>query len=357
MLKTGEYTAEFIGLLSSVYFLVYAIGQLINGLVGDMIRPKYMITVGLTVTGIVVSSFPLVPFAWMQVACFALMGVGLSMLRGPIMKMVSENLSKTKSRVICTCLSAASFAGPLVSSALAIIFKWNIMFIVAGVFTVVTAFAAFIALTVFEKKGYLIFKSSRGVGFRSYADLFKIERFGFFMIIAGVSEIAASAIGFWIPTYLSDALLLDGVTTNVLFSVISVTSAIAPFITLFVFKLIKEREILLLRCSFLVAVLSFICMLIVPSAVARIGFLILAKLCLSCSSAVLWSIYIPGMGSTGRVSSINGVINCTGYLSASLANALFARLLGLDWNGVILVWCLIPSIGLATSLFAKKKKA
>ena len=133
MLKTGEYTAEFIGLLSSVYFLVYAIGQLINGLVGDMIRPKYMITVGLTVTGIVVLSFPLVPFAWMQVACFALMGVGLSMLRGPIMKMVSENLSKTKSRVICTCLSAASFAGPLVSSALAIIFKWNIMFIVAGV--------------------------------------------------------------------------------------------------------------------------------------------------------------------------------------------------------------------------------
>jgi len=133
MLESGEYTAEFIGLLSSVYFIVYASGQLVNGLVGDMVNPKYMISVGLTVTGTVIAIFPSLPFAWMQVACFALMGVGLSMLRGPIMKMVSENVNKDYSRVICTCLSAASFAGPLVASCFAIAFKWNIMFVVAGV--------------------------------------------------------------------------------------------------------------------------------------------------------------------------------------------------------------------------------
>ena len=98
MLQSGEYTTEFIGLLSSVQFLVYAAGQLVNGVVGDMINPKYMITIGLSVTGISLVLFPIVPFAWMQLVFFALMGAGLSMLRGPIMKMVSENLKKNHSR-------------------------------------------------------------------------------------------------------------------------------------------------------------------------------------------------------------------------------------------------------------------
>ena len=62
------------------------------------------------------------------------------------------------------------------------------------------------------------------------------------------------------------------------------------------------------------------------------------------------------MGSTGKVSSINGVINCTGYLSAAIANAVFAKLLGLSWNGVILVWCGIAGIGLTASLIVKNKK-
>ena len=148
MLKSGEYTAEFIGLLSSVYFIVYASGQFVNGLIGDMINPKYMISIGLTVTGTVIALFPSMTFAWMQVACFALMGVGLSMLRGPIMKMISENVSKDYSRVICTCLSAASFAGPLIASCCAIIFKWNTMFVVAGIIAIFTAVLSFVVLTV-----------------------------------------------------------------------------------------------------------------------------------------------------------------------------------------------------------------
>ena len=251
MLKSGEYTPEFIGFLSSVYFIVYASGQLVNGLVGDMINPKHMIFIGLTVTGTVVAAFPSIPFAWVKVACFALMGVGLSMLRGPIMKMVSENVNKDYSRVICTCLLAASFAGPLIASCFAIVFTWNTMFVVAGVIAICIAVIAFVLLSVLEHKGYFSFHSNKKSGFGGYLQLFKIENFVFYMIVGGVVEIAASAIGFWIPTYLSDALQLNSVTTNTLFSVISLTSALAPFISLFIFKLTKERDIAMMRCGFL----------------------------------------------------------------------------------------------------------
>ena len=356
MLQSGEYTTEFIGLLSSVQFLVYAAGQLVNGLAGDMINPKYMISVGLSVTGVSLVLFPIVPFAWMQLLCFAIIGLALSMLRGPIMKMVSENVNKDYSRIICTFLSAASFTGTLIASALAIVFKWNMMFIVAGIVALLIAAIAFVSLSVFEHKGTFVFHSSKNAGFGGYLQLFKIENFVFYMVVAGVVEIAGSAIGFWIPTYLSDALLLDTVTTNVLFSVMSILSSLAPFISLFVFKLVKERDIAMMRCGFAIAVVSFVCMIFVPNMWAKIVFLMVAKLSLACCSSVLWSIYIPGMGSTGKVSSINGVINCTGYVSAAVANVVFAKLLGLSWNGVILVWCGIAAVGLVAALVVRKKK-
>ena len=356
MLQSGEYTTEFIGLLSSVQFLVYAAGQLVNGLAGDMINPKYMISVGLSVTGVSLVLFPIVPFAWMQLLCFAIIGLALSMLRGPIMKMVSENVNKDYSRIICTFLSAASFTGTLIASALAIVFKWNMMFIVAGIVALLIAAIAFVSLSVFEHKGTFVFHSSKSAGFGGYLQLFKIETFIFYMVVAGVVEIAGSAIGFWIPTYLSDALLLDTVTTNVLYSVMSILSSLAPFIALFVFKLVKERDIAMMRCGFAIAVVSFVCMIFVPNMWAKIVFLMVAKLSLACCSSVLWSIYIPGMGSTGKVSSINGVINCTGYVSAAVANVVFAKLLGLSWNGVILVWCGIAAVGLVAALVVRKKK-
>ena len=120
--------------------------------------------------------------------------------------------------------------------------------------------------------------------------------------------------------------------------------------------MIKERDIVMMRSGFIIAVVSFLCMIFVLSVWAKITFLIIAKLSLACCSSVLWSIYIPGMGSTGKVSSINGVINCTGYLSASIANVIFANMLGLCWNGVILVWCGIAAIGLIASLVVRQKK-
>ena len=40
MLENG-YTEEYIGKASSLYFIAYAIGQLINGAIGDKVKAKY----------------------------------------------------------------------------------------------------------------------------------------------------------------------------------------------------------------------------------------------------------------------------------------------------------------------------
>lgn len=57
--KNNLYTKGFLGMLTTIYFAVYSISQLINGTLGDRIRSKYMILIGCTLAGISMASFPL----------------------------------------------------------------------------------------------------------------------------------------------------------------------------------------------------------------------------------------------------------------------------------------------------------
>ena len=46
MLDSG-YSTEYIGLVSTVFMITYGVGQLFNGVIGDKIKAKYMICLGL----------------------------------------------------------------------------------------------------------------------------------------------------------------------------------------------------------------------------------------------------------------------------------------------------------------------
>ena len=93
----------------------------------------------------------------------------------------------------------------------------------------------------------------------------------------------------------------------------------------------------------------------ITNSVLNVIILIFALMAISCCSSLLWSIYIPGLGKTGRVSSVNGVIDCTGYIAAAAANLVFGNLVGsIGWNGILLLWSSIGILGIITTLFARK---
>ena len=51
MINAGH-SETFIGTISSAYFIFYAVGQLINGVIGDKIKARYMISTGLFMAGV-----------------------------------------------------------------------------------------------------------------------------------------------------------------------------------------------------------------------------------------------------------------------------------------------------------------
>lgn len=356
LLLTGDFTVEHIANLSSTYMLLYAAGQLVNGFMGDMFLPKNMVSIGLFVSGVSLFVFPFIELEMLQIICFAVFGFGLSMLRGPLMKIISENTRPNHARLICVFFSFSSFVGPLVASIFALIKGWNLAFILAGAVAVVFGILAYIVFSVMEAKGLISYIKAEAKGLPSVIAVFKIKNIAFYIIVACLVEISAASISQWLTTFLTVPLGFSKESANFLYSGISICRSFMPFVALIIFRAIKEKDIPMMRVTFSVAAVMFALLIVAPNRWMSIAFLAVALMSMSCTSALLWSIYIPSLGKTGRVSSVNGVIDCIGYIAAAGANLLFANVMSnIGWNTVYILWASIGAIGLGTTFIFKKK--
>lgn len=362
MIKEAFFTKEYTGLLSSVCFIFYAVGQLINGFIGDMVHPKYMIIMGLGVSSISTFAIPLFDNRIIHFTAFALIGFGLSMLRGPLMKVISENTAATHARMICTLFSMAGFAGPLIASLLSIFFEWRAVFTVTGIISVFITVASVTVISLLEKRGEIKFtpKKEKGV-LNSILSVFKLEDFFFYMFISAIGEIAGSSITFWIPTYTTEHLGFSGDAASTLYSVVSLTTLFTPFITLVIYEKLIRNGIKLALVMYVLSAVFFIAVRFTAAPLVNVIMLIIAKMAAAAASSIVWSAYIPGLARSGKVSSANGVIDAAGYAMASLANVIFSGSVSrLGWGGIVNMWYIIMLIGAAASagkLLLRKKQS
>ena len=355
LLESGDFTKIGIGLLSSTYMVFYAGGQLLNGFLGDIIPPKWMIVSGIGLGGSAIIAFPFLAQDALRLVCFAVLGFGLSMVRGPLMKIISESTEPRQARLICVFFSVASFAGPLIASLFVLALPVRYAFVVAGGVAVLMVTLCFVVFTRMQQMRVITFRPIKTRSLASILQVFRIENFFFYMIVAALVEISAASVSFWIPTYLSDHLGFDTTVANFIFSTISVCRSCMPFLALMIFNATGERALPLMRVGFSLSALFFLSMQLVSHPVASVVLMILALMPMSMTSAMLWSIYIPGLGKTGRASSANGVLDCTGSLAAALANLLFATVSGTaGWDKVLLIWASVGVIGLLSTFLAKK---
>lgn len=362
MIKEAFFTKEYTGLLSSICFIFYAAGQLINGFIGDRVHPKYMIIMGLGISSVSTFVIPIFDNRILHFMAFALIGFGLSMLRGPLMKVISENTAATHARMICTLFSMAGFAGPLIASILSIFFKWRAVFTATGVISVIITVLAVAAITTLEKRGEIKFVPKYDKGIAGILNVFKLEDFIFYMLISSIGEIAGSSITFWIPTYTTEHLGFSNDAASTIYSVVSFSTLFTPFITLLIYEKLIRNGIKLALVMYVISAVFFIAVRFTAAPVLNVSMLIIAKVAAAAASSIVWSAYIPGLARSGKVSSANGVIDAAGYAMASLANVLFSTFVGrLGWGGIVNMWYITMLIGAAVSfiklIMKKKQKA
>lgn len=158
MITNGIVSEKVVGTMSSIFFFTYAIGQLLNGIIGDVISSKYMISVGLVLSGI--SSFLLPVFSnslLTEYFLYGVMGFTLSMIYGPMTKTIAEN-TKPQHAIKCNlALNFSAYFGAPLAGVLALFFTWNNAFKSSGIFLLFMSFICFIIFTFFESKKIVVY--------------------------------------------------------------------------------------------------------------------------------------------------------------------------------------------------------
>lgn len=352
------YTEAFIGKVSSVYFIFYAVGQLINGAIGDKIKARYMISIGLIMAGVTNALFSYIAgsHADIAVVVYGFTGFFLSMIYGPMTKTVAEN---TKPAYATRCslgyTFASFFASPLAGVAAATL-VWGNVFLTSSAILALMAIISFSVFLLFEKKGIIRYnqythtkESGNGIKVLIKHRIIK------FTLISVITGVVRTTVVFWLPTYISQYLGFSADTSALIFTVATFIIAFTTFISVFIYERLgsnMDKTILLMFTS---ATVFFSLVYLVKQPVLNIVFIVIAIMSSNGAAAMLWSRYCPSLRDTGMVSSATGFLDFVSYMSASASSMIFANAVtAIGWGNLILVWCALMVFGVIISIPHKR---
>lgn len=357
MIESG-FSESYIGRVSSIYFVFYAVGQLINGIIGDKIKARYMISFGLFLSAItnVIFAYVSISSPLFALVAYGLTGFFMAMIYGPMTKVVSENTEQIYA-VRCTLgFTFASFIGSPLAGIVASFAAWQNVFLSSSIALFVMAVICFVAFLTLEKKGivkYNQFQPKKGEK-GSIKILIKrhIIKFTWISMVTGVIR---TTVVFWLPTYISQYLGFSSEQSAGIFTVATFIISLTTFIAVFVYERLRRDMDLSLIIMFALSAICFALLYVVRQPVINIMLIVLAIMASNGAATILWSIYCPSLYDTGMVSSATGYLDFVSYMAAAVSSTLFADAVSIvGWGNLILIWFALMVIGTITSLIRKK---
>ena len=145
MIDEGAIGVGVAAAVSAAYFIFYAVGQLVNGFLGDKLSPFWMVTVGLCVVIFSNAAMIIEQPSWLYAVWWGINGYGHSMLWSPVFFILS-NIINQRMRVfaltaISICSPLGKIASALVSSAAISGGRWQTVFFAVSI--IITAVLLF----------------------------------------------------------------------------------------------------------------------------------------------------------------------------------------------------------------------
>ncbi|MBQ8954439.1 MAG: MFS transporter [Clostridia bacterium] len=138
------------GLFQTVFALVYAVGQLVNGSIVDRISARRYVALGLLLSGLCNLLFGLMHSYWALVALWGLNGAAQSMLWTPIVKLMAawfRGARRTRASFgISMTLVLGNVSAWAISGLMASLVGWRLSFIIPAAVVGAAAVAAFALL-------------------------------------------------------------------------------------------------------------------------------------------------------------------------------------------------------------------
>lgn len=376
MISEGAIDRVNAGLVGTMLFAFYGVGQLLSGYLGDKIKPKYLIMLGLSVTAVCNAIMPFVPEGIM-IAVWGINGLAQAMLWPPIVKILSHYLDhKTYVTANLVVTAAAHVATAILYAFVPLcltFMSWESVFIVASILAFTSMIVFVIAMRIImpdnvEEKENNTEKGQSPAPVSSKTDcniLSVMKESGIFTVFVCIIVVGflRDGIESWLPMLYSEAFGRD-VSESTLVSIILPIFSIASIsvVTVLHRKGVLRNEVSGSAILFGLSLVSAIPLTIFVSMDGTffgiVSLFLTAFICGAMHGANFLLIScLPGrFAKFGRAATVSGVCNSCVYIGAAISTygiALVSKAMG--WSVTVLTWCGILAIGILFAFFSYKR--
>ena len=374
MISDGAISRANAGLVGTMLFAFYGVGQLISGYLGDKIAPKHLIMIGLSVTAICNASMPHLPDAGMIVV-WGINGLAQAMLWPPIVKILSTYLDrKTYVTAHLVVTSAAHFATVLLYAYVPLcltFMSWQTVFLTASILAVISMTVFAVAISLLLPKEGVVEESMLGTVNAPSAPvddeklMTVLRKSGIFTVFVCIIVVGflRDGIESWLPMLYSEAFNKDVSESTLVSIILPIFSILSiSIVTVLYRKHILENEVsgsaLLFAISLALAI-PLVFFLSIDGTFSRVAALfITAFICGAMHGGNFLLIScLPGrFAKIGRSATVSGVCNSCVYIGAAISTygiALISERMG--WSATAATWCGILAVGILFAVLSYKR--
>ncbi len=340
----GIADAAQIGILGSVFSVVYACGRLVNGGLGDKVKPWIMICSGLGVAGISNLIIGFMPGFVGMLILWSMNAYAQSMLWSSVLITVSTvydaDKAKKMTSYMVTSVATGNILGIVINTWLIDRVGVGYAFVIPGAVTLLMSMLVLLALKdvepVYEHK-------------EKHSSVFQLlKNRGILKMIVPVIFHGAikDNISLWMTVYFVDTFMIDLNSSASFVLFIPVVGFVGRMIYPALYKLCRSQE-------HAVSVLAFVlCTVLSLPLCFDISSTIVAVLCLSMIYALvsvintsMLSIYPMRFAETGNVSSVSGLMDFATYGGAGIASAIYGVIIKyFGYAPMFVSWAVISGI-------------
>lgn len=360
VIKDTGYLKSDLSIILVVLFITYGFGQIINGVLGDKVNPKKVISIGMILACVINLIFPLFSNSiTIMSVLWGINGFAQAMLWPPIVRIMVSNLdekqyNETTSKVIKSSSLGTIFVY-LISPLMISLFNWQSVFILCAILGVISFIIWFTYQKRIEVNNEKNISKENSKFILPRQAIFPLIFICIAIILQGMLR---DGITSWMPSYLIDVFNIK----EELSILITLSQAILTLIALEVFSYLYKKyfnnEVSCALFIFTLISLIILILLFTYDYNALISTILMALIIGSVHGINLMLVcHVPKrFKKYGNISTISGIINSFTYLGSAISTYGIALLVENNgWNLTILVWLIISILGLLSCFIAYKR--
>lgn len=347
-----------LGLLASLFFWSYGIGQLINGYIGDRRSSKRLIFIGLIVSAFANLLFGFSTNYIVMGILWMINGYFLSMLWGPIMKTLSHWFSVESRSNVAIGISTSMVGGFLLAwgfiGFILSFMEWNWAFWIPGIIIFIFS----ILFLIFSKDSPTdvhmppISEEISEDKKASELSLLKVisETKLWFVVIACYAQgIVKDGISLWAPKLLMDTHHLDIESAVPFIIFIPIMNFFGMLLASKLNKRFNNKEKLTAVVLFVLGIITLIGLIKLGaySPILAIIFLGLSSAMMYGANTILLGVIPLAYVKYNKTSSVAGFLDFNSYMAAGLSSLIAGFSLDrIGWNGILIFWIVMIAVAI-----------